>query len=381
MKKIFVTGGGFSNKGAAAMLYITVLKCCEIYKNPYFFIQLSDDIYEIYNTDDLKKIEEKTDYNKRKSGPIQKLIKQCNVLRSVNLLIDISGLELTSKFQVYFSFRYLLRIILSKLFKVPVLLMPQSFGPFNYSGLKGKLIIKLIKKYMGYPNIVFARELEGFTYLKEICPNCNVKMSEDMVLQTNTNKIIMNVDSLSGIESDISGYNCIGFVPNTRLKEQSNPELCHKIYNQIVSSLRNFEKEVFLIYHSKDDLSECKLIKSYFENDEKVVILEKEFSCFEYEKLVQKFDFIIAARYHSIVHSYKQGIPCIAVGWAVKYKELLALFSQEQYLLDISDVHNMKINNVITLMEKCFLKEKRQIKALLPDIQKHNCFDILEELK
>ena len=380
MKKILITGGGFSNKGAEAMLNITLLKCFEKIPDPQFFIQVSGDIYEARVIQDLHKIKNYLNLNKNTKSKsfIKKFLAQCKIISSVHLLIDISGFELTSKFDNYYSFRYLLRIVLSKLFKVPVIIMPQSFGPFDYKGFVGKLIKGFIKRYMSYPDVVFARELEGYTYLKQICPKCNIILSKDIVLQTNTDEYAMNINSLADIEVSVSGNNCVGIIPNTRLQEQGEPGLCNELFYEAIKTLRECNKEVFLIYHSNDDKNLCKQLKMHFSNDEMVNVLERDFSCFEFERIVKRFDFLIASRYHSIVHSYKQGVPCIALGWAVKYKELLELFGQERYLIDISSANCELINYIIPQMVNSNLKEREQILKLLIDIQKNNCFDILE---
>ena len=49
---------------------------------------------------------------------------------------------------------------------------------------------------------------------------------------------------------------------------------------------------------------------------------------------LKQFQFIVASRFHAIVHAFKNGIPCIALGWATKYYDLMKQFGQEQYMLD-----------------------------------------------
>ena len=98
--------------------------------------------------------------------------------------------------------------------------------------------------------------------------------------------------------------------------------------------------------------------------------------------LVKQFDFLIASRYHSIIHAYKEGIPCVALGWAVKYQELLELFNQSNYVFDVRNMNNfVEILNAVVWLDKKHLLESKKIKKELFEVQKENCFDILENIK
>ncbi|MDZ7835034.1 MAG: polysaccharide pyruvyl transferase family protein [Alkalibacterium sp.] len=68
-----------------------------------------------------------------------------------------------------------------------------------------------------------------------------------------------------------------------------------------------------------------------------VILLDRDISSLEFDILVEKLDFIIGSRFHSIVHSYKNHVPCIAIGWATKYHELLKLFGQYDYMFDVRE--------------------------------------------
>lgn len=73
-----------------------------------------------------------------------------------------------------------------------------------------------------------------------------------------------------------------------------------------------------------------------FAEDRRVVLWENNFSCFEYDAVCRQFDFLIVGRFHGIVHAYRNNIPCLLMGWAVKYKELAQLMYQSQYVFDLA---------------------------------------------
>ena len=130
--------------------------------------------------------------------------------------------------------------------------------------------------------------------------------------------------------------------------------------------------------HSELDRKLCEKIKKLFIDSDNVHLLDQEFSCIEFDEIVKKFDFLIASRYHSIVHAYKNHIPCIVLGWAEKYQTLAANFQQEQYLFDVRE--NLDIQMIldkIECMQSNKTVESEKIRVKLQEIQKENVFDEL----
>jgi colanic acid/amylovoran biosynthesis protein len=139
------------------------------------------------------------------------------------------------------------------------------------------------------------------------------------------------------------------------------------------------DKTVYLIRHSYEDIQACKMIKERFKNNDKVSLVVDDMNCIQFDRLVKNFDFIIASRFHSIVHAYKNNVPCIAIGWATKYHELLQTFKQEKYIFDVR--HNIDITGIkksLNTMLERYQKESETIKFLLKEIQSDsNIFDII----
>ena len=98
----------------------------------------------------------------------------------------------------------------------------------------------------------------------------------------------------------------------------------------------------------------------------------------EFNELVQHFRYLVASRFHSIVHAYKNGIPCIALGWATKYHDLLKHFGQEQYVFDVrSNTDTTSMLEAITRMNDSYVEESLKICKGLAAVQAENVFDVL----
>ena len=77
-----------------------------------------------------------------------------------------------------------------------------------------------------------------------------------------------------------------------------------------------------------------------FASSENVYFIEDDMNCLEYGGFVKQFDFIIASRFHAIVHAYKENVPAIILGWAVKYHELAKNLNQEKFVFRYNRKHS-----------------------------------------
>ena len=380
------------------MLFITVdelrkrVSDCEIY---YAGCDVFDEklytFYELYYSDDARKIALD---DKRVSLEIKCCIKDCikfiigrrnnlfrykevrNTIRSIDLIIDVSGFNLGKKWSVEIQESYLNNIRLAKKYNIPIIMMPQSFGSFDYPKEK-EFLLQEIGELLKYPEVIFAREKEGYDMLINQFGLNNVQLSTDLVLQnngvdiSNIYKKPLHGANLSNVENG-----AVAVIPNTQCFNHGDKDKNIQMYKEIISYLVEKGKTVYIFRHSREDFPICKLIAEQF-NNEKVVLLDNEFSCLEYDEFVKKFDFVICSRFHGIVHAYRNYIPCILLGWAVKYQELAVNLGQGQFAFDITepDFNAEKVKNAIDKLLVGASEESYIIKKHVTEIQKYNCFD------
>ncbi len=307
------------------------------------------------------------------------LTKLRSILKNTDAIIDISGYALSSQFGAGRSFGYLSRIMLAKKYNIKMYLMPQSFGPFSYSGVGKVLINSLMKQNMKYPEVVYAREQEGFELLEKQYSLKNIKKSFDLVL-LNKGVDLTNVYNSVPILKNFDEVEGVAIVPNMKNFKHGNTSQVMALYDNIINKLIGSGKNVYLIRHSFEDIEACKMIKERFKTNNKVIMYGEDMSCFEFDKLVQRFDFIIGSRFHSIVHAYKNSIPCIALGWATKYHELLKAFKQEDYIFDVrGDLQADKVERALDKMLMQHQSESNVIKDSLIKLQNHNVFDVIKK--
>ena len=301
-------------------------------------------------------------------------------LHNADYILDISGYSLGSDWGCDASIAYCLRLKLVDLLGAKIYLMPQSFGPFDYVGRKAFQTEMMIKRCLPCARLIMAREKEGFDLLKNKYGLSNLVLTYDMVLQNrgiNLKNIYKDKVELS---TPLISSCSVGIIPNTKVFKYGDKAMLYIVYDAIIAALRRHRKGICFLIHSSEDRDICmELYKRYSIDNDNIRIIENELSCVEFDKTVRKFDFIIASRYHSIVHAYRNAVPAIVLSWATKYKELMETFEQEQYLFNVRETIDIQhISGAIDQMIIDQDKESAKILKGLEDVRKNNVFEFIE---
>lgn len=384
MRNILITGGGMSNKGAQSMTFICVSELRERYpQDRIVLLTLANEDYSMYNFDvqhisypALKCVIEPI-------SRIQMLVKRIkhkdiqvikNLYRNARMVIDISGYALGSNWADATVDYYLSCIECARKYAVPVYIMPQSFGPFDY-GCDSEMMHR-IQSTMVYPRVVYARENEGYNSLADNFQMDNLEKSCDMVLKSKEASLESVYKRTEPRKLPIIFSGAAAVIPNVRNFDHKDINIVLQYYSETIHWLLGHNRVVYLLHHSKEDAQVCIRLKELFSDKDNVIVLREDFDCFEYEMIVTKFDYIIASRYHAIIHALKKGIPCIAIGWAAKYTELLGLVKQDDCVLDVrNNIQTSDIHSILAVMNDSFHNRKTQILECVNELQNLNLFD------
>lgn len=393
-RNIIITGGGLTNKGAQAMTFISVSELTKRFPDHRILLYSSTDLQrpvkerESYTFDFIGWYPQK--FAKCQKNPILRLICKLKngkelaqaeqIYKNTDLMIDISGYAIGSNWSEKVCNDYLDCFEFAHAFNIPVYVMPQSFGPFDFEGEAGKRIDQRIRQLFPKIKVLCAREKEGYDALKDVYGLDNVQLLPDLVLNNKS------VDLQSIFTQDINLTvpdvieSSVAVIPNSRNIEVGEAQKVYTKYKLMIEHVLKTGRHVYILKHSELDTELCKELKAMFADNNNVVLLEQEMSCLEFNEFVKKMDFLIASRFHSIVHAYKNGIPCIALGWAVKYRDLLAMFGQQNYMFDVRNVESTEqIFNAIDRMTEQYKNESQKILNGLYKIQEYNVFDVINK--
>ncbi len=395
VKRFMIVGGNFVNKGAQAMVFTTVSELRKKYP---------DCKIDVYSNLDYRQSEIKYNFTLVDDLPLQlnagkrvwyfllsilklvlgrkadfmSIITYINNRQKYTALLDISGYALSSKWNTAIVEHYLYNLEPAFKNSIPVFLMPQSFGPLDF---KEKSINEFVSQEFPKSQIIFTREEQGYLELQERYHLQNMIPSYDLVLQSRDieAEAVFKMPPAMNIPAIETTHN-IAIIPNMRNFDctgKAEDEVL-RVYVDLINAALLCGKTVYLCRHSTEDILACKKIMPVFQQNKRVIFLENDFNCFEYEHLVEKFDFIVAARYHAVVQAYRHRIPCIVIGWAEKYRELLDQFGQNAYLIDLrKDLDFNSLKSIVQKMNEDFSNEINTIQKKLDAIQDNNCFDLV----
>ena len=397
-KTFIITGGNFINKGAQSMLFVTVSELRSRFRNCQIYVVTDDEIKEnvafefgsihydawSYCAGGLCAIKAKAESMVKfclgKKNSYQSIPRLREILRKADALIDISGYCLSSQWAEKPQIKYINCIRSANRYGIPVFLMPQSFGPFEYVSNKKKMD-KLIRENLAKVEHIFVREQDGYQALTEMYGLDNVELSADLVLQNKSidlGLVYKSTPVLYKLNLETTGN--IAILPNIRNFDHDAENQFMDIYLRLIELLTSLGKIVYLTHHSDEDLKACTDIYDRVSSNKNVVLVERDFQCYEYSEFVKNFDYVIASRYHSIVHAYKSGVPAVVIGWAVKYHELLKQFGQYEYMFDIRErIDFAMLEKAIRKMENDHDSESEKIIDRLTEIQCNNCFDMISD--
>lgn len=312
---------------------------------------------------------------KRQSLSAAELRNPCAAMKEIDALVDISGFSLTSKFPITTNRRVLSYIELAQRMGKRTILLPQSFGPFDYGEHQAEMD-EAIPRVLSRVDLLYAREAEGKRMLEEKYGLTHVRLAPDIVLQTGEAdwRNVVREEPKLRVPKLEAGSN-VGIIPNTKTFKHGDGEAILGCYGRLIEDLLRAGKRVYIFCHS-NDLDACQRIYAPFEGREGVALIEREFSCWEYSEFVEQFEFIVASRFHSIVHAYKRGVPALILGWAVKYRELAERFGQTDYVFDITQSYNTDaILAALRKLDENCAAEAEKIRGTLAELREKSCFE------
>lgn len=291
-------------------------------------------------------------------------------LSEADAILDASGYTLGSGWPKGGGEMLLQTIRLAKRYNKKIILMPQSFGPFDWDdGGDNEAFLKRVKKELSYATKIYPREKEGYACLDSLGLN-NIELSSDMVIREKLFPTAQEIyASYKNEELDYPAEGSVGFIINENVFRIGDSDAVFDLYAKALDRLIDKGEKVCILNTSTADDHLVERVLKKTKNRDKVSMITKEYASPELIKIIGKFKYIVASRYHSVVFAYRSSVPVIILGWANKYIDLAEHFQQEEYVFDIRNPGVDQIFEKIDMMGENYEQESRRISDRLEGLQ------------
>ena len=325
MKKIFLCGYyGFKNIGDEALVETLYNTIKEI--NPKLKIDALS--YNIKYTENINGL------GGFSRGSIFKLIlkildSDCIIFGGGSILQDVTS----SKSLLY----YLGIIFIAKIFKKPVALIGNGFGPVNKS-LNKKMVRALLNKV----DYISIRDKNAVLRLQSLGIKTKIELSADVTFMIDGWKN-ENLEIIFERENIPFNENTVGIsIRNWKNKERYISE----ISNFAQHLLKEGYQVLFLPMQFPIDVEISREVAESLNGE--VYILEKEYTPKEMIKIISEMHIVVAMRLHALIFSTIAKVPAIAIEYDPKIKS----FSEESEIINSGSIESIKCDDLITAFNR-----------------------------
>ncbi|MHA1679832.1 MAG: polysaccharide pyruvyl transferase family protein [Promethearchaeota archaeon] len=239
--------------------------------------------------------------------------------------------------------------------KKPLVLLPQTIGPFNtlYGSYKAK-------KILNRANIIFTREQLSRKLVLRYAREENPEYMPDLafLMETDDSFFLRNFDANRNyIGVNISGllYNSVReyeFIATHQLENKIRyKDLIANVIEALMKETDDINATILLIPHTyshekkTSDLQACLEIFGEFKNKNKnrVEIIDSNLSAEEIKGVISHCEFFVGSRMHSCIAALSSGVPLFAIGYSHKYKGIMRELGVSEFVLDISGVQEPSV--------------------------------------
>jgi polysaccharide pyruvyl transferase WcaK-like protein len=386
MKPSFlIVGANFINKGAEAMLKTVQFKLLEKYPEANIYAICHQEEEEIAHKNGILPVFIEKNILTKIIGKLKSVLRKLSGsspipyadyspmdkihrIPNFKMAIDISGFAYGDKRGYQQPLETVKVMEFCKQQGAKYIFMPQAWGAF-----KNQEVAANCKKMISIADDYFTRDDVSRKYVADLLEKeiSEVPLLPDIAFHYP----IPEIDGYSIL--DQNGYSnpksqpLLGISPNMRIYERMQGKGADNKYVQLfVNLIHTLKQEYHIVLipneirppsdNIPDDAFLCATIYNLLNDKQNVTLIKGYRSAAEIKSVIREMEIVIASRFHSLIFALSLGIPCMAISWSHKYKELFKLFHLEKYVLEDE-----------ALDEQFVISTFREIQASLPEIKKN----------
>ena len=287
-------------------------------------------------------------------------------LREADVIIDIWGImftDLLGKNTFINRFREGLRLLLGRIYRVPLIKGTAALGPFNMKWNR-----RLASFYLGRcVNHVMTRDEESYNAVNRIGVKKGVSLTGDTAF-------LLPSEDRPPVFIDESRENVLISVSQQAFRRAKNEESYLKTISGFIDHvIDEYSATVTLLPNAvvaeDNDLKIAEKVKNLVASEGCVVVDPTLLSAMQIKGVVSQSSVVVASRYHTVIAALSLQKPTISIGWHYKYRGVLGLFGMEEWDLP---VENLTLDSLKNTFDQLWSQRNDLSKAIglrLPQIK------------
>jgi colanic acid/amylovoran biosynthesis protein len=262
----------------------------------------------------------------------------------------------------------------------PVFFLPQAWGPFSASPVS-----RAVNSIVNTATLSFARDKTSLAQIQKLVGTNNprVRFAHDIAWNFKGDDLSAGKQFIrdAGLSLDDNKLT-VCLTPNTqvysRIKGSSGPN------NEYIVLLREiaehlckaYNAQVILLGHQflednsvrRDDRTLCNYILSSLDRSLPVVHLDKALSAAQIKSVIGNCDLLLSSRYHALIAAMSQGIPSASIGWSHKYDELMSDVGLSSNVISLSKEKKDILRDIDLIVEQT-AQARETLKSTVPQMK------------
>ena len=256
--------------------------------------------------------------------------------QEIDVLLDASGFSYTDQWGAGYAQRMAAKLSRLKAEGKKIILLPQAFGPFDDAQVRAAFENILLNS-----DLVFARDRVSYDYVRQFdAAGDKLNLAPDF-----TNLVSGRVpDYFAQQTQDLaSNKHRVCIIPNVRMLDKTEAKVREQylvFLENCIQCLFDLKLNPFIMVHQTGKDYEIALnLQSKFSDragyptDNPLSVIA-ETDPLAIKGIIGQCFLVISSRFHGIVSSLSQGVPCLATGWSHKYQMLFEDYGCSQLLIN-----------------------------------------------
>jgi polysaccharide pyruvyl transferase WcaK-like protein len=360
-KIIRITGVGFGNKGAEAMLLVVVEAIRNRLPGVEILAQLRRNNFEQARAIGLTLME--TTPSRAVFRRVMAALCHRKIRYKAGAVIDIGGYQFGDPWGAK-SAKNKLELVKQRIRAGElVFFMPQAWGPFSTDGIS-----ESIREIINTATLSYARDKTSLQELHKIVGPDNPKVCFAHDIAWNFQGADLSVGRQLIRDVSVPEKNNVMTVcltPNLQVYKRSRGQGPDNAYIALLCNIishlcRRHNARLILLEHqfsqgnpeARNDKTLCKYILASLDGVLPVVHLNKVLSVAQAKSVIGNCDLLLSSRYHALIAALSQQIPAVAIGWSHKYDELMAEVGLGTNIILSSAVKEDALKRIDTIVEQ-----------------------------